>query len=183
MAHDKKMPPDDVLSTIKGISFVATKDKTLLKQRSREVLLLERLDSELSCFLGHNPAKVNRPEDLLYLISTSGSTGKPKSVMLEHRNLANLLYHQFNHTNLDCSGRVLQFASIGFDVSAQEIFSTLLSGGQLVLADNEIKNDVFPLLELIEKNCIDIAFFPPSYLKFIFSETNYARRFPAPSVI
>jgi amino acid adenylation domain-containing protein len=178
ITHGKKLPPDDVLAKIQGISFVATGDKTLLKQQNREVLLLERIWDELPRFPGHNPGKVNRPTDLLYLISTSGSTGKPKSVMLEHQNLNNLLYHQFNHTNVDYSGRVLQFASIGFDVSAQEIFSTLLSGGQLVISASEIKNDVFRLLDLIEKNRIDILFFPPSYLKFIFSEPNYARRFP-----
>ncbi|NOQ28204.1 MAG: amino acid adenylation domain-containing protein, partial [Bacteroidales bacterium] len=110
---------------------------------------------------------VNKETDILYVIYTSGSTGNPKGVMLEHRNLVNLIYNNAN-TNL-VFDRVLQFTSISFDVSFQEIFSTLLSGGQLYLISEDDRQDINKLFELVEKESIETLFLPTSYAKFIFN--------------
>jgi tyrocidine synthetase-3 len=126
---------------------------------------------------GGNLAHINRDFDLLYVIYTSGSTGQPKGVMLQHRNLVNLLKFQSNHTNIDCS-RILQFATISFDVSFQEIFSSFLSGGQLFLVDNETRTDIPELFKLIERNGIKTLFLPISFLKLIFKEEAYIKRIP-----
>ncbi|MCP5046723.1 MAG: AMP-binding protein, partial [bacterium] len=83
----------------------------------------------------------DKPTNLSYILYPSGSTSKPKAVILEHRNLLNLLYYQTRHTNIDFS-RVLQFAAVGFHVSFQEIFSTLLFGGELTLTSPEILADI-----------------------------------------
>jgi amino acid adenylation domain-containing protein len=125
-----------------------------------------------------NVPQSNRPGDLLYLIATSGSTGVPKVVMIEHRNMVNLLFFEYKRTNVDYSGRVLQFASIGFDVSAQEIFSTLLAGGELHLVDEERKLDLPYLFSLINRNRINILFFPPSFLRYAFTDPGHAAGFP-----
>ena len=114
---------------------------------------------------------------LAYVIYTSGSTGQPKGVMLEQRNLINLLKFQVKYTNLDFS-RVLQFTTISFDVSFQEIFSALLAGGQLFLIDKEIRADIPALLRLIEKNDIRTLFLPVSFLKVIFQEDEYFKLIP-----
>ncbi|MGE5343722.1 MAG: amino acid adenylation domain-containing protein [Candidatus Omnitrophota bacterium] len=116
--------------------------------------------------------------NLLYIIYTSGSTGKPKGVMLEHRNLVNLMLFEFRYTNIDCS-RILQFTSLSFDVSFQEIFSALLSGGQIVVIDKETRADIPRLFRFIERNDIKWACFPISLLKVIFNEEEYMRRMPA----
>ncbi|MBP9714673.1 MAG: amino acid adenylation domain-containing protein, partial [Sterolibacterium sp.] len=76
-----------------------------------------------------------QPQHLAYVMYTSGSTGQPKGVMLEHRGLVNLvramqLYHPpaaHGHHHL------LQFASISFDMSVEEIFGALCSGYTLVI--------------------------------------------------
>ncbi|UCH95245.1 MAG: amino acid adenylation domain-containing protein, partial [Candidatus Aminicenantes bacterium] len=124
-----------------------------------------------------NPGRINRGADLLYVIYTSGSTGKPKGVMLEHRNLVNLVKYQFDYTNIDFS-KVLQFTTISFDVSFQEIFSTLTAGGTLVLIDKETRNDIPLLFKTIEKNDIKTLFLPASYLKFVLSEEDYIDLMP-----
>ncbi|MBU7314572.1 non-ribosomal peptide synthetase [Paenibacillus oleatilyticus] len=121
---------------------------------------------------------VNTPNDLLYIIYTSGTTGKPKGVMLEHRNLVNLLYFQFTQTNIDCSGSVLQYTTLSFDVCYQEVFSTLLSGGKLHLIDNDTQTDVNRLLEVIAGNQIEVLYLPVSFLKFVFQDSDFAARFP-----
>lgn len=125
-----------------------------------------------------NLASVNKPEDLLYIIYTSGSTGKPKGVMLEHRNIVNLMNYQFNSTNINFDRRVLQFATISFDVCYQEIFSTLLSGGRLYIANNDTKKNVVKLLKFIGDNEINVVFLPPAYLKLVITDNELISKLP-----
>jgi amino acid adenylation domain-containing protein len=120
---------------------------------------------------------MNKPADLLYVIYTSGSTGIPKGVMVEHGNLVNLMKFHHRYTNLDCT-RVTQFASISFDASFHEIFSTLLAGGTLYLLDKEVRTNIAELSRIIEKNNIKTTFLPISFLKTIFSEESDNAKFP-----
>ncbi len=115
--------------------------------------------------------------NLLYVLYTSGSTGRPKGVMLEHRTLVNLVDYQYRHTGIDFS-RVLQFTTICFDVSAQEIFSTLLAGGTLYLIDKETRDDIPRLLGLIREHRLTTLFLPPSFLKFVFDRAEYSSLLP-----
>jgi amino acid adenylation domain-containing protein len=124
-----------------------------------------------------NPRYNADGSNLLYLIYTSGSTGEPKGIMLEHRSLVNLIDYQFNHTNISFN-RVLQFTTISFDVSFQEIFSTLLAGGKLYLVDEETRNNIPGLFEVINRNEIETLFLPASFLKFVMNEKEYIHRMP-----
>ncbi|OWA33505.1 non-ribosomal peptide synthetase [Saccharibacillus sp. O16] len=123
------------------------------------------------------PARSNT-SDLLYVIYTSGTTGRPKGVMLEHRNMMNLLHYEYTQTNIDYSSRVLQFTTFSFDVCSQEIWSTLLAGGTLCMIRSEMRREVGQLLDLIEARRIGVLFMPVSFLKFILSEKEYEERFP-----
>ena len=80
-------------------------------------------------------------ENLVYVIYTSGSTGRPKGTAMAHRSMVNLIeWHQ--HAFPDSVGkRVLQFAALSFDVAFQETFSTLCSGGTLVLPSETLYGD------------------------------------------
>ncbi|MCZ8519471.1 MULTISPECIES: non-ribosomal peptide synthase/polyketide synthase [Paenibacillus] len=126
-----------------------------------------------------NPEPVNEGADLIYVIYTSGTTGTPKGVMLEHRNLLNLLQDQIGSGGADCTGRVTQFASCGFDVCYQEIFTTLLSGGELHVLAEETRLDPQLLLGYLGKEEIGTVFWPPSLLRTLFGSPVYAARFPA----
>jgi tyrocidine synthetase III len=172
------LPHQQILKEIQGIAYIKEADKVGLKERNREIILLDQPYPIVDFQSGENLQNINQPHDLLYLIATSGSTGKPKCVMLEHRNLINLLNFEFSQTGIDFSGNILQFASIGFDVSAQEIFSSLLSGGTLYLINKDLKGDIFQLYDFIGKNKIGVAFLPPAFLKFVFSQGDFAQKFP-----
>ncbi|MCP4219621.1 MAG: amino acid adenylation domain-containing protein, partial [bacterium] len=130
-------------------------------------------DDETRC----NPRIPVSERNLLYMIYTSGSTGIPKGVMLEHRNLVNLMVHQLEYSHIDFS-RVLQFTTISFDVSFQEIFSALLSGGTLFLIDAETRQNIPELFDIVEKNKIKTLFLPASFLKFVFNEGDYLHALP-----
>lgn len=79
----------------------------------------------------HPPAP--RADDLAYLMYTSGSTGRPKAVMVEHRNITNLVTDP-NYVELGPDDRVLQLAPVAFDAATFEIWGALLGGARLVLA-------------------------------------------------
>ncbi|MCP5053268.1 MAG: amino acid adenylation domain-containing protein, partial [bacterium] len=140
----------------------------LLLTGEKEVKVLQQSTS---------PSPPSGTVGLLYLIYTSGSTGKPKATMLEHGNLVNLMSYQYEFTKIDCS-RILQFCSISFDMSFNEVFSTLLSGGQLFLINKETRMDIPELFKVIETNEIKTLFFPTAFLRTLFSEEAYVGEVP-----
>ena len=104
------------------------------------------------------------PDSLLYVIYTSGSTGKPKGVKMAGRGLVNLLtwqQKQFGNKHR----RVLQFASLNFDVSFQDIFSTLCFGSSLYLIKADRRIDMAELIKDIRENKITHLFIPFIVLK------------------
>jgi len=81
------------------------------------------------------PLGVDR-EDLAYVIYTSGSTGAPKGVMIRHGGLASYVLGTRRDLALTPSDRMLQFASLSFDASVEEIFCCLASGAALILRND-----------------------------------------------
>ncbi len=110
-------------------------------------------------------------ENLAYVIYTSGSTGWPKGVALTHRALANLICWQLEQA--PAPARTLQFASLSFDVSFQEFFSTWCSGGTLLLVSDELRRDAPALLRFLERQKVERIFLPFVYLQHL------AEAFPA----
>jgi amino acid adenylation domain-containing protein/non-ribosomal peptide synthase protein (TIGR01720 family) len=70
-----------------------------------------------------------------YMIYTSGSTGRPKGVSVKHGGLCNMIVDQIDEYGISKNDRVLQFASLSFDVSIKEIFLAFASGASLVLPE------------------------------------------------
>ncbi|MDR0218144.1 MAG: amino acid adenylation domain-containing protein [Enterobacteriaceae bacterium] len=101
-----------------------------------------------------------KPEDELYVIYTSGSTGQPKGVRLLNKTLSNLLTWQKENTICGESDCTLHYMSLSFDVSVQEIFGTLCTGGKLYIANEDERKDLHHLQNIIELNEIRRAYFP-----------------------
>jgi amino acid adenylation domain-containing protein len=107
----------------------------------------------------NNPNSEVTPEHLAYVIYTSGSTGKPKGVAMPHHPLVNLLTWQLQNFRIS-KARTLQFTPISFDVSFQEIFSTLCSGGTLVLVSDSTRRNAEALLHYLSEQAIERLFLP-----------------------
>ena len=105
------------------------------------------------------------PHDPVYVIYTSGSTGRPKGTVMSHRAMVNLLGWHREDPYLGRPARVLQFASLSFDVAFQETFSTLCTGGTLVLLDEWIRRDAQALMKLLRQQSIERMFVPPLLLQ------------------
>ncbi|HYW71141.1 MAG TPA: amino acid adenylation domain-containing protein [Pyrinomonadaceae bacterium] len=107
-----------------------------------------------------NPHPPVTADNLLYVTFTSGSTGKPKGIAMVHRALRNLLEWQFTETDLPAGARTLQFASLSFDVSFQDMFSTWGMGGTLVLITEEMRRDIGALSQVLTDKKIHRLFIP-----------------------
>ena len=146
-----------------------------LPPHSAQVICLDRDWDAIEQCSSDSPAVEIRPENLAYVIYTSGSTGKPKGVAMPHLPLVNLLDWQLQRFKAPAA-RTLQFTPISFDVSFQEIFSTLASGGLLVLVADSIRRNAETLLHYISEQAIERLFLPFVALQHL---AEVARTFPA----
>src|SRR5262249_47970785 len=100
------------------------------------------------------------PDELVYFIFTSGSTGRPKGIAMRHDAVRNLVAWQRDRSGARPGRRTLQYASLSFDVSFQEIFSTFAEGGTVVMISEEDRRDSMALLRLLSRERIQRLFLP-----------------------
>lgn len=99
-------------------------------------------------------------DSLVYILHTSGSTGIPKGVCMNQNALVNLLLWQKRKSTAKLNTKTIQFSPLSFDVSFQEIFATLTTGGNLVLISEDERIDPFKLLDILSEQQINRIFLP-----------------------
>ena len=100
--------------------------------------------------------------DAAYVIFTSGSTGRPKGVVATHEGITSLVATAVGAWGVGPGDRVLQFASVGFDVAVFELAMTLHTGAALVVTPGELRTAGPPLLEFVRRQRVTVFAFPPS---------------------
>ena len=112
---------------------------------------------------GANLRPVVSADNLAYVIYTSGSTGMPKGVAITHGSLANYVMAAGEIFQIEPADRVLQFASVTFDTSAEEIYPCLIRGATLVLRTESMINSAAEFLSACEKKQITVLNLPTAY--------------------
>jgi len=115
------------------------------------------------------PGNINEPRDLAYVIYTSGTTGKPKGVMVEHRNVINLVFglQERIYKGYGPNLKAALVAPIIFDASVQQIFGVLLLGHSLYIVPEDTRVDGAGLIEYYHKHGIDISDGTPGHLRLM----------------
>jgi len=75
-------------------------------------------------------------DNLAYVIYTSGSTGTPKGVMVTHAGLVNYLLWAMKEYGPEAQRSALVHSSISFDLTITGLFTPLLLGGRVELAED-----------------------------------------------
>ncbi|MGW6720174.1 amino acid adenylation domain-containing protein [Streptomyces sp. NPDC054995] len=104
-------------------------------------------------------------ESLAYVIFTSGSTGRPKGAMIRHEAISERLLWQsreilrFGHDDAS-----LFKAPLSFDISVNEIFLPLVTGGRLVVLKPGGERDPHHLLGVIAEQRVTFTYLVSSML-------------------
>lgn len=161
---DKSYPAERIEYMISdsGVKYILSKaaDKGKLPDTGAKILFIDELDNEISICSAESPSVSPGPESAAYMIYTSGSSGRPKGVVMHNRALVNLLDWQLNGQKFDRGVTTLQFTTLSFDVAFQEIISTLISGGKLILLSESERKDLSRVLEILKERKIGRLFLP-----------------------
>ncbi len=123
--------------------------------------------------VGHTTS-VNEPvtlpkvlsSDLAYVIYTSGSTGNPKGVPITHKSIINSTAGRLDFYNNNPTAFLLM-SSISFDSSKAGIFWTLCTGGNLVISEKRLEQDIDKISQIIETYHISHTLMLPSLYNLV----------------
>jgi amino acid adenylation domain-containing protein len=183
---DPKLPAERMrylLSNARSAHLVTTRAlRRSLPAEPRDVIVIEDV---LERWNGELPDAPDRPREtraaagnLAYVIYTSGSTGAPKGVEVEHGSLANLVQFSIPFFDLAPGDRWLQFNSLSFDFSLEEIFPTLVAGATLVLRNDAMIDSADAFLDACERHRITVLALPTAYWHTIVDIAGGRREFP-----
>ncbi len=147
-----------------GARVLITQESLLgsVPAEGREIVLLN-VDEPAA---GNEPAAIEPqplPGNGAYVIYTSGSTGRPKGVVVPHSALVNYVRGAAEDAGIGPGDRVLQFASMSFDTSAEEIYPCLTRGATLVLRDEAMAGSAETFLPAVERLKITVLDLPTAY--------------------
>lgn len=160
--------PDSRLSFMvsdSGAVLLVTDDEKLASRLGVPALTVPHADPRAH----RAPPTQSGPDSLAYCIYTSGSTGRPKGVAVPHRGPANLVGFYLRHRP---ALRTLQWTSVSFDVSVQEIFTTLASGAALVLIPDSARYEPAVVAQTIRRHQVERLFMPFTPLKYLMASVS-----------
>ncbi len=145
---------------------VALTSQRLAGQLAPHVPRVVCLDAPQGALAGESeadPGVAVEPSNAAYVLYTSGSTGRPKGVVVEHRALAQFTAAARALYGIGVGDRVLQFASLAFDASAEEIYPTLTAGAALVLRDEAMLASAAEFLAACRRWGVTVLDLPTAY--------------------
>ncbi|OUM56178.1 hypothetical protein PIROE2DRAFT_19334, partial [Piromyces sp. E2] len=128
---------------------------------------------------------INEVDDTSYVLFTSGTTGKPKGALVSHFNIYNYvrgfeegneifcIYNLFMKSN--SIQNVLAVSNFSFDVSHIEITISLVHGLNIVMADDNVSNDLNMLSQYILDNNVEFINTTPTRFKLFMENSEFRK--------
>ncbi|MGH4034143.1 amino acid adenylation domain-containing protein [Actinomycetota bacterium Odt1-20B] len=114
------------------------------------------------------------PTDCAYVVFTSGSSGRPKPVAIPHRGVVRLVMSDRQFPPPGPDDRILHAYGLSSDASTIEIWSALLTGACLILADREELLSPTALAELLRNQQVTVAYLTTSVFHLLARTTPQA---------
>lgn len=158
-AERKKYILDDA-----GIGIIISAADLIAKELSEKSIIIDLDQFVFSEWNTANLNAVNQLDDASFIIYTSGSTGNPKGVVQTHRMLSNLIQWNIYDSGIESGLKHLQYTSFSFDVSLQDCWFVLSTGGTLYITPESMKIDFKKLSNYVAVNAVEVLCFPFSAL-------------------
>lgn len=162
LSRKKYIFDDAEISTVISVTGLVEDDI----QNKANVVYLDKFT--FSDWDKYNLPIVNKLDHTSFIIYTSGSTGNPKGVIQTHRMLSNLIQWNIYDSGIENGLKHLQYNSFSFDVSLQDCWFVLSSGGKLLIVPELIKIDFEALSNFILTNDIEVLSLPFAAVKGLF---------------
>ncbi|WP_186446124.1 non-ribosomal peptide synthetase [Paenibacillus cremeus] len=173
---DMTYPPDRIAHMIddSNVSIIITTDRMAkqLPPTKARMICLDKVVLAIAAHPEHRPIYRSGADSLAYVMYTSGSTGKPKGVAVAHRGIVRLV-KQIDYADLGPEESILNLTTSAFDVSAFEIYGSLLNGGRLVLM-NADRPSLEQIGETIRKNQVTTMCMTPEMLNLLIEDCKNA---------
>ena len=153
MIHDSKTP---VIVTQKRIAESLPEHEAKTVSIDSDWDLIMKKDEK-------NPSVRSFTANLAYVMYTSGSTGQPKGVLVPHGGVVNHCLAVTAQYDIRSDDRVLQFFSINFDGSVEELFPAWSVGAAVILRSQEMSASTADFMHWIEKEDITVIDLPTAY--------------------
>ena len=163
---DPKYPRERLQFMIKDAALGMVITKRELAADGGDGATLLCIDSDwdvIASYSDQNPAVTAASNNVAYVIYTSGSTGNPKGVAIEHRSLANFTRAATGAYGIIDKDRILQFASLSFDLSAEEIYPALTHGATVVLRTDDMISSARDFIRYCSDWKISVLDLPTAY--------------------
>ncbi|GAB2728292.1 amino acid adenylation domain-containing protein [Streptomyces bullii] len=128
----------------------------------RLVLDAPAVTAECAALDGSDPGFPVALDQAAYVIYTSGSTGRPKGVVVSHDGVGSLVATATDRIGITAGSRVVQFASVGFDVTVWDLIMSLCVGGRIILVPTERRVAGPALTDYIARHRATHMILPPS---------------------
>ena len=136
-------------------------DSAAVIPASYETLVLDKLPVMSSATQA--PTIESVPTSVACVLFTSGSSGTPKAVLLQHGGLTNYVQQLARETGVTTKSKVLQFASLNFDISIEEMFVAFAGGATLVLREDGSAPSIDEFVEFCKTRHISWVSLPTAY--------------------
>ncbi len=167
LALDPAYPPTRLAFMIEdagaSVLLTTTQLAASLPAHGAQLVCLNAEAQQIEAHADSDLGRVADPGNLAYLVYTSGTTGRPKGTLVEHRSLVNTSLAFASQHGLTPRDRLLQFASLSFDVAAEEFFGAWLAGARAVMRPAHVFDTVGEFVRFVEREGLTLANLPASF--------------------
>ena len=162
---DSKNPEERIKDIISDCNPKIIVSNNIYSDISVPVWQLDQLSFDLKDTFEKN-TYLGDADDVAYIIYTSGTTGISKGVMVNHKNIVNLV-KTCDYVKLNEETSLLQSGQLAFDASTFEIWGSLLNGGTLHIITEDILLNVRRLKDYLVRNNINTLFLTTALFNLI----------------
>ncbi|MDQ1350349.1 MAG: hypothetical protein QG657_650 [Acidobacteriota bacterium] len=165
---DPTYPDGRLMSILKDacstVLITATTELSRFEWYGKRIVCLDNEKDFISGKSDNNCLNGCCAENAACVIYTSGSSGEPKGILIDNRNIVNLVYSFIRSYSPGPGDRILPLTSIASASFVGEILPILTSGGAIFLADRVSFLDIKKLKLLISTQDITILSTVPSMI-------------------